>query len=151
MTMHSELGGAGVGGHQAAGLVHTMHSDPRDAAVPEVPEVPSVPGGIGIEVDPRRVRAAAEIVAEQVALLERKLADSAPALRIKPPSEDQVSVHAAEAWNAAIADGEGGYLTRVQEYLRGLQLLAAQLRAAADRYESDDSEAEDSFTANGAS
>lgn len=140
MTMHSELGGA------AADAVHTMHSDPRDAALPEVSEVPKVPGGIGIEVEPSRVRAAAEIVAEQVAVLERRLAEVAPALRIKPPAQDAVSVHAAEAWNAAVADGEDGYLARVQEYLRGLQLLAVQLRAAADQYERDDSESENSFT-----
>lgn len=144
MTMHSDHSMGGPA--HSADVAHTMHSEPADAAVPEGSGVPEVPAGLGIEVDPRRVREAADLVEDQVRALNTKLAGEAPALTITPPAQDQVSVHVAEAWNAAVVDGEDGYLARSKEYLRGLQLLAVQLRAAADQYESDDSESEISFT-----
>lgn len=157
--MHSDLGGPGRGAN-ASGMVHTMHDDPSGAAVPDTPPagatpepmpVPEIPGGVSIEVEPSKVRAAADVVATQVELLESKLSEFGPALRITAPAEDQVSVHAVEAWNAAVADGDTSYIARVQEYLRGLQLLAVQLRAAADQYEGTDCDSAETFSGRDAS
>lgn len=102
-------------------------------------------GGTHVIVEPEQVLAAAKIVAEQADALNDVLLQYSPSMRVGPPSENQVSVALADAWNSAIVDTDGSYLARVQEYLTGLRSLQLQLREAAERYRLDDDEVAATF------
>ncbi len=91
-------------------------------------------GARDLEIEPDKIEAVAGIVEEQAEALRRKLDEQTPALTVPPPSEDVVSVHAAEAWNTLITEGNGCYLERVRAYEAGLVELAARLRLASREY-----------------
>lgn len=95
---------------------------------------PGSGGARDIEIEPGQVEAVAEIVEEQAEALRRKLDEREPALTVPPPSEDIVSVHVAEAWNAVITEGDGCYVERVRAYEAGLRELAQRLRLASRSY-----------------
>ncbi|SFP77329.1 PE family protein [Amycolatopsis arida] len=112
---------------------------PLGGAVPEAPAVRD------IQVDPGRVLDVAKVIEEQANALQDRLRAQLGALRVEPPSEDIVSVHAVQAWNAITVDGEQSYESRVRAYLEGLRELVAQLRAASEQYTASEREKAESF------
>jgi uncharacterized protein YukE len=104
-----------------------------------------VTGGTRIVVEPEQVLAAAKVVGEQADALTDVLMQYGPTMRVGPPSENQVSVALAEAWNDAVVDADDSHLARAQEYLKGLRSLQLQLREAARRYNLDDDETAAAF------
>jgi uncharacterized protein YukE len=104
-----------------------------------------VTGGTRIVVEPEQVLAAAKVVGEQAEALTDVLMQYGPTMRVGPPSENQVSVALAEAWNDAVVDADDSHLARAQEYLKGLRSLQLQLREAARRYNLDDDETAAAF------
>ncbi|MGH3518255.1 MAG: hypothetical protein ACRDQ7_12720 [Haloechinothrix sp.] len=120
-----------------------MHSDDNEAAV--------APSGMGYQVEPGELLAAAKIIEAQANTLADRLVDAAGTARVDAPAQDVVSVHVTEAWNALVAEGDGGYLGRVNAYLDSLRALAMRLRAAAAVYQHDDDAAVASFAHRGPS
>lgn len=104
-----------------------------------------VTGGTRIVVEPEQVLAAAKLVGEQAEALTDVLMQYGPTMRVGPPSENQVSVALAEAWNDAVVDADDSHLARAEEYLKGLRSLQLQLREAARRYNLDDDETAAAF------
>ncbi|EHK81669.1 hypothetical protein SZMC14600_21413 [Saccharomonospora azurea SZMC 14600] len=91
-----------------------------------------------ITVSPDKIVAVADVIEEQARALERKITEHIGALSVPPPADDIVSQESADVWNTVISGGEDSYRNRVLAYVRGLQNLADQLRAAGRRYASDD-------------
>lgn len=98
-----------------------------------------------LQVDPDQVLAAAKVISSQADALNTVLLQHSTWLRVDPPSQNQVSVGVADAWNSSIVEEEDSYLARTQAYVRGLRKLALQLRNAAQQYQLDDAEAEAVF------
>lgn len=121
-----------------------MHSDDSETAIGT-----NAPPGTGFEVAPETLLAAAKIIEAQANTLADRLVAAAGAVRVDAPASDTVSVHVIEAWNALAVDGEDAYLPRAVAYLDGLRELAARLRAASGRYESDDAAALADFSHRG--
>lgn len=107
-------------------------------------------GTTRLTVDPDQVLAAARIVSDQADELSAALIEHELALRVDPPSENQVSGYVAEAWNAAVVDNEDSQLARAKAYLRTLHQLALRLREAAERYQLGEEESAAAFEDRGA-
>lgn len=107
-------------------------------------------GTTRLTVDPDQVLAAAKIVSDQADELSAALIEHELAMRVDPPSENQVSGYVAEAWNAAVVDNDDSQLARAKAYLRTLHELALRLREAAERYQLDDEESAAAFEDRGA-
>lgn len=104
-----------------------------------------VTGGSRIVVEPEQILSAARVVGEQADALTDALLQYGPSMRVGAPSENEVSVALADAWNAAVVDADDSHLARAQEYLKGLRSLQLQLREAARRYHLDDEETAAAF------
>ncbi|WP_232376434.1 WXG100 family type VII secretion target [Amycolatopsis aidingensis] len=107
--------------------------------------VPTAPDARDIRVDPSKLLEVASVIETQANQLQDKLRAQLEALRIEPPSQDVVSIHAVEAWNNVIVDGEESYERRVRAYVQGLRSLVEQLRAASAEYEGSEDERAESF------
>ncbi|TQJ03592.1 hypothetical protein [Amycolatopsis cihanbeyliensis] len=107
--------------------------------------VPTAPDARDIRVDPSRLLEVAAVIETQANQLQDKVRAQLEALRIEPPSQDVVSIHAVEAWNNVIVDGEESYERRVRSYVQGLRSLVEQLRAASAEYEGSEDERAESF------
>jgi hypothetical protein len=94
--------------------------------------------GSTIGIEPGAVLATADAIERQADVLGERLAGASTALRISPPAQDTVSVHAIDAWNTIIATGDASYAERVASYVERLRGLAEQLRAAARGYQHGD-------------
>lgn len=127
-----------------------MHSDEEDAVGPSIGASAlksgvELSGGRMLQVDPEQVLAAAKIVSGQADALNTVLLQHSTWLRVDAPSENQVSVGVADAWNSSMVEADDSYLARTQAYVRGLRKLALQLRNAAEQYQLDDADAEAVF------
>ena len=107
-------------------------------------------GTTSLSLEPEEVLAAASIVSDRAEALSAALMAHETAMRIDPPSENEVSANVATAWNAAVVDGDDSQLGKAKAYLRTLQQLALQLREAAQRYQLNEDCSADAFEDRGA-
>lgn len=135
MTEPTEPGAEGPGEHAGAGWLASAFGAATGAPA----------AGVRLKIEPDRVFAAAKIVSAQADTLSAALAQHGPTLQIEAPSRNEVSRNAADAWNAAVADGEESQFASAETYLQGLYRLTEQLRDAADRYRLADEESAAAF------
>ncbi|MDQ0378426.1 hypothetical protein [Amycolatopsis thermophila] len=102
--------------------------------------VPAVPGAQDLRVDPDKLLLVARVVNEQADALDDRVREQLTGLDISAPAQDVISTTAVDAWNRLVARGDASYATRVQEYIRNLRDLAAQLRQAAGAYQTGEEE-----------
>ena len=114
-----DLSGAGQG------LARTLGA--LGASVPPVPR--------DLRVDPDKVLLVAQVINEQADALDDRIRQKLTDLTISAPAQDVISTTAVDAWNRLVARGDASYALRVQEYVRNLRNLAAQLRQAAQAYQ----------------
>lgn len=80
------------------------------------------------------ILAAAKIIQTQADSLRDLVSLAGEDLRIDQPGEDIVSLKVAEAWNNVLVIEEDSYVSRIGEYVLGLNNLVQQLSDSAKTY-----------------
>lgn len=84
---------------------------------------------------------AGKIIHEQIGDLKSAYGDAADKLRVKLDRADDVNIEIADAWNDRLVSGGESYAARIRQYIKSLENLVEQLRAAAKQYGYTDDEA----------
>lgn len=105
----------------------------------------SVPQTTDISVDHENVLQAARIIQSALDVEGQQIRNTLPLLQVIAPGEDQISIQAAQAWNARLIGDADSYTVRVEQYLQSLQQLVDNLITSARRYGYTEDQIADAF------
>ncbi|HEX5118772.1 MAG TPA: hypothetical protein VFW65_26615 [Pseudonocardiaceae bacterium] len=94
----------------------------------------TVPQTSSITVNHDNVLQAARIIQDALDDEGQQILTNLPLLQVIAPGEDQISVQAAQAWNARLVGGADSYTVRVEQYLQNLGELVTKLVTSARQY-----------------
>jgi hypothetical protein len=91
--------------------------------------------GQKFEVSKDNILQAGKLISDQVEALDTKYSHAIRTLRVElADSADEVNKEIAQAWNSRLVDGADSYAGRVDQYIKSLNNLCAQLRESAMHY-----------------
>lgn len=105
----------------------------------------SVPQTTDISVNHENVLRAARIIQDALDTEGQQIRNNLPLLQVIAPGEDQISVQAAQAWNARLIGNADSYTVRVEQYLQSLRQLVGNLIESARRYGYTEDQITDAF------
>lgn len=111
------------------------------------PPPPPVPGGSDqtFAVDENNVLAARGVILRATEDARRRLEELRPALMIKSPAQDEVSLAATRIWNGNLQGNPDSHYARLMQYVLNVEALGVRLEEAARQYGYTDEEIAASF------